>query len=100
MLLLGQVRVTGDHRERLLPCLFEHGSVADEIGDAELGQPRLARAEELPRPSYREIDLGDLEPVVRSGHGIDAAPGISRRRGAEQNAVALERPAADTTSKL
>ena len=100
MLRLEELRVAGDQRERLLPRLLEHGAVADEIGDPELGKPRLPRAEELPGPPHREVHLGDLEPVVGFRHGGDAAPGVSRRRSAEQDAVALERPAPHAAAKL
>src|SRR5262245_41219650 len=100
MLLLGQIRVTRDQSERLLPCLLDHGAVANEIGDPELWESGLPGTEEFPRPSYREVDLCDLEPVVGPRRRLDAAPGIGRRHGVEQDAVALERPAANATSKL
>src|SRR3989304_2236737 len=68
---------------------------------ADLGQPRLAGAEELARPAQRQIHLGDPEAVVRRDHPLDPAPAVlgeAPRR--EQDAVRLPRAAPHTPAPL
>jgi hypothetical protein len=43
---------------RPAPCPWDEPPVAHEVGEPEVGQARLARAEELSGPAQPEIDLG------------------------------------------
>ncbi len=95
-----ELRVGLDEGEGLAPRLLEHGAVPEEIGDAELGQSGLPRAEEVAGPAQLEVDLGDLEAVIGSGHGGDPAFGVLRGRAGEQDAVALPRAAAHPAAQL
>src|SRR3989442_6341320 len=65
-----ELHVLGDDRLRLPPRLLEDGGVAQQVGDPELWQPGLARAEELAGPAQLHVDLGDLEPVVGLHHRL------------------------------
>ncbi len=56
-----------DQLLRQLAGLLEQPAVAAQTREAKLREPRLARAEELALAADLEIDLGELEPVVR-GH--------------------------------
>src|SRR3712207_8770727 len=46
-------------------CRLHDVAIAHEVAGAELGQPRLPGAEEVPWPAQLEIALGDHEPVAR-----------------------------------
>src|SRR5205814_3915330 len=96
-----QLRVLGDDRLRLAPRLLEDGGIAQQVRHAELGQSRLARAEELARTAQLQIGLGDLEAVVRTGHRVDPPPGLlAQAAGREQDAVRLPLAAADAPAQL
>src|SRR5206468_553748 len=48
--------------ERLTARCLHEVAVANEVSDAEVGEPPLARAEHLPRPPEIEVDLREPEP--------------------------------------
>src|SRR5438128_10195892 len=96
-----QLRVLGHDRLRLAPCLLEDGGLAQQVGHAELRQPRLPRPEELTRPAQLEIDLRELEAVVGLDHGVHAALRVLAEPPArEQDAVRLPRAAAHAAAQL
>ena len=72
---LGQQRVLGEPRGRgssstiasaRSPRPLEQLRVPRKLGDAELGQPALPRADQLALAAQLEVDLGQLEAVPRS----------------------------------
>ena len=69
-----------DDGQRLRRASSRTARVAQQIGHAELGQPRLAGAEELAGPAQLEIHLGDAEAVVGLDHRLDAPRASSTRR--------------------
>src|SRR5205085_1046475 len=89
---VAKVGVGGDDGLGLAACLLEQGPVADEVGEPELRQTRLPRAEELAGAAQLEVDLRDLEPIGARHHGVDAPLGVltEGRRG-EEDAVGLPR---------
>ena len=80
---------------------FKEGAVAEEVGDAELGEAGLARAEELAGAALLEVELGEFEAVLRGDHGIEADVGLFGDLVAgHQNAVAFGGSAADASAEL
>jgi len=75
-----EVRIGVDDGEGVAPGRPQDVVILDEVGDLQLRQPVLARAEELPRPAQAEVGLGDLEPVVGLGEAGEAGPARSARR--------------------
>ena len=47
-------------------------AVADQVGYAEVGQSRLAGAEELARAALRQVQLRQLESVLGADHGVES----------------------------
>ena len=87
--------------DRLPARLLEDGPIAQQIGHAELGQARLARAEELAGAAQLEVDLGDPKAVAGGHHGVEAPPGVvPETRGDEKDAVRLPGAAAHATAQL
>src|SRR5438128_4529898 len=83
-----ELGVAGDDAARLPARIFDQARVAQEVSRAELGQPRLARAEKLAGASQLEVDLGDPEAVVRRRHGVDPPLGLlAQVAGRQQDAV-------------
>src|SRR6202011_3662020 len=80
--------------------LLQDGAVAQEIGHAELRQPRLTRAEELAGPAELEIHLGDLEPVIGLRHRREAPLAAAARRCRQEDAEALEGPPPHAAAEL
>src|SRR5712692_2123326 len=98
---IAQLGIGGDDDLGFPPGLLEERRVADQVGDAELRQPRLARAEELARAAQLEIGLGDLEPVGGRHNRVDAPLRVlAEGRAGEQDAVGLPRSAADAPAEL
>ena len=60
----------------ILPRLLEEPGVGNEAGGPELRETRLARSEELPRPTDLEIDLREAEPILGLDHGVQSLAGI------------------------
>src|SRR5262245_44675229 len=58
---IAELGIDGDQRAGFASRFLEQGRVAKQIGDPELGQSRLACAEELARTAQLEINLGDAE---------------------------------------
>src|SRR5205807_7279079 len=54
-----------DETRGLLTCLREQGAVGDEAGEAEVGEPGLACAEQLAGAPELQILLGQIEAVRR-----------------------------------
>src|SRR5919197_3906749 len=59
--------------EGLSARLLQEPPVAQDVGDAEVGDSRLARAEEVAGAADREVLLGDPEAVAALGHDPEAA---------------------------
>src|SRR5919197_4322052 len=98
---LPQLGVLGDDRLRFAPRVLEDGRVAQQIGHAELRQPRLARAEELAGATQLQVDLRDLEAVVGLRHRVDTSLRVLAEPPArEQDAVRLPRATADAAAQL
>src|SRR3990170_224399 len=68
-------RGRGDGVESVLLGAGEQLVVAQEVGDAEAQVAVLARAEELTRAAQFQIQLGDLEAVLRLGQRLQALAG-------------------------
>src|SRR5206468_9240812 len=97
----GELAVARDDGARLAARLLEQVRVAEQIDCAELGEPRLARAEELARAAQLQIDLGDAEAVVRRRHRVDPALGLFREMaGRQQDAVRLPLAPSHASAKL
>ena len=80
---------------------FEDGAVAEEVGDAELGQAGLAGAEELAGAALLEVEFGEFEAVLRGDHGVEAGFGLLGDAVAgHEDAVALGGAAADASAEL
>src|SRR5512147_836092 len=62
-------RLALEPRRQLLGPLQEV-AVRAEAGEAQVGQPGLARADELALAADLEIALGELEPVRRRDHRL------------------------------
>src|SRR3990172_13087625 len=68
MLRLLQLRISGDDGERFLPGLLQDRAIAEEGSGLELGQPGLARPEELPGAAKLQIHLSDPKPILTLHH--------------------------------
>ncbi len=98
---IAELGVDGHQGPGLAAGLLQEGGVAKEVGHAELGQPRLARAEELTGAAELKVDLGDAEAVLGGHQGVDALPGLlGEVPGVEQDAVGLPGTAADAPTQL
>ena len=75
---------------------LEQLGVVGQAGDAELGQPALARAEHLPRPAQLEVDLGEPEAVALGGDRLEPR----QLRIPEEDADRLVLAAADAAAQL
>src|SRR5690606_18651087 len=83
------------------PCLFHERVVAREVADAQGGQARLPRAEDVAGAAQREVALGDREAVGRRGDGLEAlARDVAERTLVEQDAVRRMRAAPDPSAQL
>jgi len=51
---------------------FENAAVAEEVGDAELGQAGLAGAEEFAGTALLEVEFREFEAVLRGDQGVEA----------------------------
>src|SRR5574341_904209 len=93
---VAELGIPGDDGDGLLPRLLEDPGIAEEVGRAELRQPRLSRAEELARTPELQVHLGDLEPVAGRRHRADASLRLLGEAAArEKDAVRLPRAATD-----
>ena len=86
--MLGQleVRVVGVDQLGAQPRALLQLRVARQLGDPELGQPALARADELALPAQLEVDLGEPEAVGVLGQRPQ--PGRPRARRTAGTATA------------
>src|SRR3990172_4810476 len=64
-------------------------AVTRKFGDLEIGQARLARAEELALAADLEVPVGQDETVVGLQHRLEARVGVARRRLGKEQAVRL-----------
>src|SRR5574341_682111 len=98
---VAELGIPGDDGDGLLPRLLEDPGIAEEVGRAELRQPRLSRAEELARTPELQVHLGDLEPVAGRRHRADASLRLLGEAAArEKDAVRLPRAAPDAPAQL
>src|SRR5258705_10654390 len=94
-----QVRVSGPEPLGLGTCLRQQSRVR-EIGDLELGQAALARAEEVAGPAQRQVRFGKLEAVGGALHDAEPLLRLRIRLLAEQVTVRLMRAAANAPAEL
>ena len=80
---------------------FEQGAVADEVGDPEIGQAGLTRAEEFAGAAHGEIKLRELEAILGADHGIQSFFSLFRHAlSSDEDAVAFGRATADAAAQL
>ena len=86
-----------------LPRALEEVTIGAQAGEAEVGEPGLAGADELPLAADLEIALGELEAVGRRHQRLEPLDGrlgelvpVSR----DEEAVRLLGPAADAATEL
>src|SRR6266496_1132880 len=83
-------------RRFALGC-FQQLGVSDDVGHAETGQPRLARAKEFAWAAQLEVEFGDLETVVGAYHSIEAAlPLFANLSSSHQDAIRFSAATTDT----
>jgi hypothetical protein len=75
--------------------------IANEVGDAIVGQARLARAQQFAGTAQLEVALRDDEAVVGvAQHGQARLRSCAQRRLVDEHTVALRGPAADPAAQL
>src|SRR5438034_3386707 len=68
---VAKLGVLGNDRLSLQSRLLEDGGVTQQVGDAELRQAGLARAEELAGTAQLQVDLGDRKSTrLNSSHTV------------------------------
>ena len=95
-----QPRVGGQEPVRVLARVAQHLVIAGQVRDAELGQPVLARAEELAGPAQAQVLLRDAEPVVRVLHDAQPRARLLGQLVRDEEAVRRGRAAADPSTQL
>src|SRR5579862_3796500 len=78
----------------------EYVAILEQIGDLQFGHSRLLRAEELPGTAQAEVGFGDFETVARSDESLEPLFSLRRCRFAEDQAIGLQRAAADAAAQL
>ena len=80
---------------------LEDGAVAEEVGDAELGQAGLAGAEEFAGAALLEVEFGEFEAVLSGDHGVETGLGLfGDAVASHQDAIASGCATADAAAKL
>ena len=69
--LAGPLGISFDERERLPPGRHELIDVPEDVGEFEVGEPRLARAEDGALPTDLKVHFGKAETVGRCEHRLD-----------------------------
>ena len=72
-------RRMSDERLRFAARQFKDVFIANDVGDAQGGQPGLLGSEKFARAAQLQIHFGDVEAVARFHHGPDAFARGSRR---------------------
>src|SRR5438445_699673 len=81
VLAAGQAWIIGQQPARFVACQLQDRDVGQRVGDAQIRQPVLARAQDLPRSPQLQIPLRDDESIVRVGHRLHPlTSGIGRQR--------------------
>src|SRR4029453_15544318 len=86
-----------------LPRLGDQRAVAREADELQVGEARLARAEQLSLAAQLEVDLGEGEAVVRVDERLQAALRLLGElvlRARDEEAVGLLRAAANSSAQL
>src|SRR5918996_5300234 len=89
--------------ERSVARPLEELLVLAQPDEAKVGEARLACAEKLALAADLEVALGELEPVRRRDHRVEALHRVFRqllRRPRDEEAVRLLRPAPDSPAQL
>src|SRR5205814_707380 len=84
-------------------CPLEQLAVAEEMGEAKIGETRLARAEQGSAAAQLEVDLGELEAVARLAERLQSGVRGLRQlllRAGDEQAVRLLGPATDAAAEL
>ncbi len=72
-----------------------------QIGETELRQAALARAENLPGATQSKVFLGNMETIVAGTQDFQTRPGRALQwRGVQQKTMRLPFPATDTSAQL
>src|SRR3989338_10597518 len=87
-----QVWILGDRGEGLLLGAIQPDGVEQERAQANLRHARLALPQDLPGAPELEIMLGNLEPILRSQHRLDARLPLRGGRVRQQEAGGFMRP--------
>src|SRR2546427_346710 len=74
-----QAWIIGQQPARFVACQLQDRDVGQRVGDAQIRQPVLARAQHLPRSPQLQIPLRDDESIVRVGHRLHPLTGGIRR---------------------
>ena len=93
-----RIRLQGPARQEAR--LGELAAVAAQAGDAQVGRPGLAHAEQAPLTADLEVQLGEAEAVAGLGQGPRAGGPLLRRRLAEEQAEARVLAAPDPAAQL
>src|SRR2546421_3903769 len=67
-----EFRVGGEDRQRVILCLRQHVQLSGDVGQFELWQAMLTRAEKFAGASKLQIHLGDFETVACARHRVEA----------------------------
>src|SRR5262249_51495728 len=98
---LTRVSALVEHIARFPPRNLENLLIAHDIGDAERGDARLARAHDFARTTNLQVLLGDLKAVRCLFHDLQPLArlfGLLKLR--EQDAETLRGPAPDAPAQL
>src|SRR2546426_2891996 len=87
VLAAGQVWIIGQQPARFVASQLQDRDVGQRVGDAQIRQPVLARAQDLPRPPQFQIPLRDDESIVRARHRLHPLTGGIGRQRTEQDTV-------------
>ena len=73
----GDCRVTArNHGGGLALGELQHLTVAQQIGYAQIGHPRLLGSKEFSRPAQFKIELRDFKSILRAHHGVKTLLGF------------------------
>ena len=89
------------HKSCLLARQFQHVSIAQQIGHSKIRHPGLLRPEKLSRPTQPQVQLGNLETVLRTHHRVQPFLRFWRNLPTRhQHAIRLRRPAPNPSAQL
>ena len=69
--MVGKVGIGIDEDKGLSPRIDELFDISEDVGEFEVGEPRLARAEDGALPTDLKVHFGKAETVGRCEHRLD-----------------------------